>query len=98
MELPRLRRIADLPAQAQVRMGGIEQRLNEGIAVKRRIIENLRPSSLDLLGLVSALEVMCQDAAIVSSPGQGTHIRAELPCKAQSEGESCETEETVARG
>jgi signal transduction histidine kinase len=191
LELARLRRIADLPAQAQERMGGIEQRLNEGIAVKRRIIENLRPSSLDQLGLVSALEVLCQDAAsnlglpvttnlqpvrldkdceltvfrlvqesltniskyakarrvwvsleaqgewvqvsvrddgcgfhahtvparhhgligmrvrveshagrleIVSSPGQGTHIRAQLPCKAQSEGESCETEGTVAGG
>lgn len=180
LELARLRRVADMPTPATERMGGIEQRLNEGIAVKRRIIENLRPSSLDQLGLVSALEVLCQDAAsnlglpvntrlepvrldkeceltvfrlvqesltniskyakakqvwvaleaqgdwvhvsvrddgcgfhahtvparhhgligmrvrveshtgrlaIVSSPGQGTHIRAELPCKANTDGD-----------
>ncbi|MDP2251206.1 MAG: histidine kinase [Hydrogenophaga sp.] len=191
LELARLRRIPELPAQALERMGGIEQRLNEGIAVKRRIIENLRPSSLDQLGLVSALEVLCQDAAsnlglpvttrlkpvnldkeceltvfrlvqesltniskyakarrvwvelegqgdwvhvsvrddgcgfhahtvparhhgligmrvrveshagrlaIVSSPGHGTHIRAELPCKAQTEGESCETGPPATQG
>ncbi len=191
LELARLRRIPELPPQAQERMSGIEQRLNEGIAVKRRIIENLRPSSLDQLGLVSALEVLCEDAAsslgipvstdlesvsldkeceltvfrlvqesitniskyararhvwvrleamddwvrvgvrddgcgfhansvpashhgligmrvrveshagrleIDSSPGQGTHIRAELPCKAQTEGESCEPAEPVAQG
>ncbi|MDP1686786.1 ATP-binding protein [Hydrogenophaga sp.] len=63
LELARLRRVTELPASALERMGGIEQRLNEGIAVKRRIIENLRPSSLDQLGLVPALEVLCQDAA-----------------------------------
>ena len=65
LELARLRRIAELPTAALERLGGIEQRLNEGIAVKRRITENLRPSSLDQLGLVPALEVLCQDAAIV---------------------------------
>lgn len=63
LELARLRRVTELPPTAMERMGGIEQRLNEGIAVKRRIIENLRPSSLDQLGLVSALEGLCQDAA-----------------------------------
>lgn len=63
LELARLRRVTELPPSALERMSGIEQRLNEGIAVKRRIIENLRPSSLDQLGLVSALEVLCQDAA-----------------------------------
>lgn len=63
LELARLRRIPELPAPAQERMSGIEQRLSEGIAVKRRIIENLRPSSLDQLGLVPALEGLCQDAA-----------------------------------
>ena len=37
--------------------------LNSGIALKRRIIEDLRPSSLDNLGLVPALEVLCADFA-----------------------------------
>lgn len=191
LELARLRRVPELPALALERTVGIEQRLNEGIAVKRRIIENLRPSSLDQLGLVSALEVLCQDAAsnlglpvtttlepvsldkeceltvfrlvqesltniskyakakqvwvsleaqgdwvwvgvrddgcgfhahsvparhhgligmrvrveshagrleILTSPGQGTHIRAELPCVAQTDGASREPEEPVAQG
>jgi signal transduction histidine kinase len=61
LELARLRRVPDVPAVALERAKGIEQRLNEGIAVKRRIVENLRPSSLDQLGLVAALEVLCED-------------------------------------
>ncbi|MDP3809541.1 MAG: histidine kinase [Hydrogenophaga sp.] len=190
LELARLRRVTELPTSALERMSGIEQRLNEGIAVKRRIIENLRPSSLDQLGVVSALEVLCQDAAsslgipitaelqavcldkeceltvfrlvqesltniskyaqarqvtvrlepqgnwvrvsvqddgcgfhahavparhhgligmrvrveshaghltITSSPGKGTHIVAELPCKAQSEAQPCEPQEPALR-
>ncbi|MDR7152264.1 signal transduction histidine kinase [Hydrogenophaga palleronii] len=63
LELARLRRVPDVPAVALERASGIEQRLNESIAVKRRIVENLRPSSLDQLGLVAALEVLCEDAA-----------------------------------
>ncbi|MCU0762387.1 MAG: CHASE3 domain-containing protein [Hydrogenophaga sp.] len=61
LELARLRRVPGVPAVALERAQGIEQRLNEGIAVKRRIVENLRPSSLDQLGLVAALEVLCED-------------------------------------
>ncbi|MGE0099327.1 MAG: ATP-binding protein [Hydrogenophaga sp.] len=63
LEMARLRRVPDLPAAARERMGGIEKRLNEGIAVKRRIVENLRPSSLEQLGLIAALEVLCQDVS-----------------------------------
>ncbi|WP_332743204.1 sensor histidine kinase [Hydrogenophaga sp.] len=190
LELARLRRVTDMPTSALERMSGIEERLNEGIAVKRRIIENLRPSSLDQLGLASALEVLCQEAAsslgipvsaqletvsldkeceltvfrlvqesltniskyararqvmvqmeakgdwvrvsvkddgcgfqtqnvpashhgligmrvrveshnghlsITSSPGQGTHIVAELPCRAQTTADPCEPQEPVLR-
>lgn len=63
LELARLRRVPDVPPLALERVAGIEQRLNEGIAVKRRIVENLRPSSLDQLGLIPALEVLCQDVS-----------------------------------
>lgn len=52
----------------------------------------------DLIGMRVRVESHAGRLDIVSSPGQGTHIRAQLPCKAQSEGESCETEDTVARG
>ena len=63
LEMARLRRVPDLPGVARERLTSIEQRLNEGIAVKRRIVENLRPSSLDQLGLIAALEVLCQDVS-----------------------------------
>ncbi len=37
--------------------------LNQGIALKRRIIEDLRPSSLSNLGLVASLEILCREFA-----------------------------------
>ncbi len=37
-------------------------RLNEGVALKRRIIEDLRPSTLNMLGLHVALENLCTEA------------------------------------
>lgn len=63
LDIARLRRVPELPVPALERLTSIEQRLNEGIAVKRRIIEHLRPSSLDQLGLIPALDMLCQDAA-----------------------------------
>lgn len=63
LDIARLRRVPTLPAPALERLTSIEQRLTEGIAVKRRIIEHLRPSSLDQLGLIPALDMLCQDAA-----------------------------------
>ena len=63
LEFARLRRVPDLPAAARERVAGIEARLNDGIALKRRIVENLRPSSLDQLGLCVSLEMLCTDTA-----------------------------------
>ncbi len=37
--------------------------LNSGIALKRRIIEDLRPSTLSTLGLTPALQILCADFA-----------------------------------
>jgi signal transduction histidine kinase len=74
LELARLRRVGQLPATALERAQGLEARLNEGIALKRRIIENLRPSSLDQLGLGPALRLLCEDVASVS----GVPVHAEL--------------------
>jgi signal transduction histidine kinase len=45
------------------RLNHLIDTLNEGIALKRRIIEDLRPSTLDNLGLQAALEVLCADVA-----------------------------------
>ena len=52
----------DLP-ELLPRIGHLVETLNSGIALKRRIIEDLRPSSLDNLGLAAALEVLCADFA-----------------------------------
>jgi signal transduction histidine kinase len=66
LELARLKRIPELPSLAIERVAGFEKRLNDGIALKRRIVENLRPSSLDQLGLNAALQLLCADTAAVS--------------------------------
>ncbi|PKO29282.1 MAG: hypothetical protein CVU36_13795 [Betaproteobacteria bacterium HGW-Betaproteobacteria-9] len=84
LELARLHRVPGVPPVALQRAAGIEQRLNESIAVKRRIVEHLRPSSLDQLGLVAALEVLCEDAA-TSLNIPVTHTLAEVPLDKESE-------------
>jgi signal transduction histidine kinase len=63
LEFARLRRVNGLPTMALERLQSIEARLNDGIALKRRIIEHLRPSSLDQLGLRAALQLLCDDIA-----------------------------------
>jgi signal transduction histidine kinase len=45
------------------RVDHLVEALNSGIALKRRIIEDLRPSSLDNLGLRPSLEILCSDFA-----------------------------------
>lgn len=43
------------------RLKHLTETLNQGIALKRRIIEDLRPSSLSNLGLVSSLEILARE-------------------------------------
>ncbi|HEX2542577.1 MAG TPA: CHASE3 domain-containing protein [Caldimonas sp.] len=43
------------------RLAHLNETLNGGIALKRRIIEDLRPSSLSNLGLVAALEILLRE-------------------------------------
>jgi signal transduction histidine kinase len=45
------------------RLAHLNEALNGGIALKRRIIEDLRPSSLSNLGLVAALEILLREFA-----------------------------------
>ena len=45
------------------RITHLVETLNAGIALKRRIIEDLRPSTLDQLGLVPALEILCREVS-----------------------------------
>ena len=51
---------ADAP-DAQLRIQHLTDTLNSGIALKRRIIEDLRPSSLTNLGLVTSLEILARE-------------------------------------
>jgi signal transduction histidine kinase len=50
-------------ADAAERLTHLNEALNGGIALKRRIIEDLRPSSLNNLGLVAALEILLREFA-----------------------------------
>jgi len=50
-------------ADAAERLAHLNEVLNGGIALKRRIIEDLRPSSLSNLGLVAALEIQLREFA-----------------------------------
>ncbi len=63
LDLMRLRRVPELPSPALERVASVERRVDEGIALKRRIIEDLRPSALDQLGLRDSLILLCNDAA-----------------------------------
>ena len=58
-----------LPPESDLlpRLSHLTETLNAGIALKRRIIEDLRPSTLDQLGLTPALEILCKDFASQSA-------------------------------
>ena len=56
-------RLGALTPEAADRLLHLNQTLNSGIALKRRIIEDLRPSSLSNLGLVAALEIQAREFA-----------------------------------
>jgi len=63
LDVARLKsRLADTPDAAQ-RLQHLTELLNSGIALKRRIIEDLRTSSLSNLGLVASLEILGREFA-----------------------------------
>ena len=64
LDLARMRpRVSESLPELMPRIAHMIEALNSGIALKRRIIEDLRPSTLDNLGLLPALEVLCRAAA-----------------------------------
>jgi signal transduction histidine kinase len=67
-------RLAGTAPEALERLAHLVETLNSGIAMKRRIIEDLRPSALDNLGLVSALEILAREFAEQS----GVEVHAAL--------------------
>ncbi len=61
LEIARARIKKADPSAMQLGFERINVHLNDGIALKRRIIEDLRPSALSNLGLSPALENLCRE-------------------------------------
>lgn len=56
-------RLAGTAPEALERLNHLVETLNSGIALKRRIIEDLRPSALSHLGLVATLDIQAREFA-----------------------------------
>lgn len=67
------RRISDDPTMAEL-LTKVGHHLSEGIALKRKIIEDLRPSTLSALGLTTALAILSRDV----SEQLGVPVHAEI--------------------
>ena len=64
LDVARLKSTIDATApDIAERLKHLTETLNSGIALKRRIIEDLRPSSLSNLGLTAALEILTREYA-----------------------------------
>ncbi len=64
LDVARIRkRLAGSPPETLERLSHLGQTLDAGIALKRRIIEDLRPSALANLGLQRTLEILCSEFA-----------------------------------
>ena len=64
LDVARVRkRVQGTGPEVAERIDHLGQTLDAGIALKRRIIEDLRPSSLDNLGLQRTLEIQCSEFA-----------------------------------
>jgi signal transduction histidine kinase len=61
LDVARLKSKLPPGAELEARVAHLNAMLNDGIALKRRIIENLRPSALNNLGLVPAIEILVRE-------------------------------------
>jgi signal transduction histidine kinase len=62
LDVARLKsRLSNTQPEAIERLAHLTSTLNSGIALKRRIVEDLRPSSLSHLGLVASLEILARE-------------------------------------
>ncbi len=87
LDVARIRkRIQDETGTKQQLLAHLSQSLDAGIALKRRIIEDLRPSSLSNLGLRSTLQIQCAEFA----------QRAELQVDAQIDDVQLSPERSLA--
>ncbi|HEX5126987.1 MAG TPA: CHASE3 domain-containing protein [Rhodocyclaceae bacterium] len=60
-------RLGNMLPEVSDRLAHLNETLNSGIALKRRITENLRPSSLSNLGLIAALDIQAREFTEASS-------------------------------
>lgn len=67
LDVARIRPKLPPDSELMPRLSHLTETLNAGIALKRRIIEDLRPSTLDQLGLSAALEILCREFASQTS-------------------------------
>lgn len=75
LDVSRLKaRLGIMSDEVQERMRHLVETLNSGIALKRRIIEDLRPSSLSNLGLKAALEILTTEFAQRSGVSMATNF------------------------
>ncbi|MFG6430856.1 CHASE3 domain-containing protein [Roseateles sp. LYH14W] len=63
LDVARIRRMTKTAPDIDERLKHMSALLDQGIALKRRIIEDLRPSALSNLGLTAALEILVQEFA-----------------------------------
>lgn len=61
LDVARMRSKLEAMPDMKERLAHLNETLNEGIAFKRRVIEDLRPSALANLGLKVSLEALCND-------------------------------------
>lgn len=74
LDVARIRRQAKAVPDIDERLRHMSALLDQGIALKRRIIEDLRPSALSNLGLIPALEILATEFAQRS----GLQLKLEL--------------------
>lgn len=85
LDAARLRaRLGTMTPEVSERLQHLNKLLNDGIALKRQIIEDLRPSSLSNLGLSAALEIVTGEFAKTS--GLALHVQL-APVTLSSSGE-----------
>lgn len=64
LDAARLKRsLPQLTPESEVRLQHLNATINDGIGLKRRIIEDLRPSSLANLGLAASLQILAREFA-----------------------------------
>jgi len=83
LDVARIRRMTKTALDIDERLKHMSELLDQGIALKRRIIEDLRPSALSNLGLIPALEILTQEFAQRS----GLKIELDLTETATSDGD-----------